>query len=66
MSMRVDIDTDRCNGHGRCYDVAPDLFDADDDGRGVVVRADVPPELVEQARRAEGGCPERAITVIDS
>jgi ferredoxin len=63
MTMRVAIDGDRCNGHGRCYDLAPDLFDADDDGRGVVTRADVPPELEDQARRAEGGCPERAVRV---
>jgi ferredoxin len=63
MSSTISIDRRRCTGHGRCYDVAPDLFEADDDGRGVVVRADVPAELAEQARRAEGACPERAVTI---
>jgi ferredoxin len=61
--MRVAIDGDRCNGHGRCYDVAPDLFEADDEGRGVVMHSDVPTELAEQARRAAGACPERAVVV---
>ena len=59
------IDPDLCTGHGRCYAVAPDLVDADDEGRGVVTREVVPPELEAQARKAVTNCPERAVKLLD-
>jgi len=43
--MKVRIDAARCEGHGRCWDNAPELFDSDDSGRGVVIAEDVPPGL---------------------
>lgn len=63
MSLRIEIDTDRCTGHGRCYMLAPDLFDADDDGYAVVTEP-----MPDQSHRADaltavGNCPERAIRV---
>jgi ferredoxin len=61
--MRITIDEVACTGHGRCYVLAPDLCEPDDRGRGVVVRADVPPELEEQARAATANCPERAVSL---
>ena len=35
--MRVRIDEDLCTGHGRCYTLAPAVFDCDDSGFGLVV-----------------------------
>ena len=61
--MRLRIDEEACTGHGRCYSLAPGLFDTDDYGHGVVTRADVPSELADQARSAVANCPERAITL---
>jgi ferredoxin len=61
--MKVVIDTERCTGHGRCYTLAPEVFDADDDGYGVVRVADVPPELEEKARLGVRNCPESAISI---
>jgi ferredoxin len=61
--MRIVIDADICTGHGRCYAIAPELFDADDDGRGVVLADAVAPEAEEAARRAVANCPERAVRV---
>jgi ferredoxin len=61
--LRLVIDEERCTGHGRCYALAPDLFDADDVGRGVVTLEAVPDGLVEQARRAVAGCPEAAVAL---
>lgn len=62
--MRLVFDQERCTGHGRCYSLAPDLFDCDDEGYGRLLApdADVPDELLEQARAAVNTCPERAIT----
>ncbi len=59
--MQIAIDASACTGHGRCYALAPDLFEPDDEGRGVVLKADVPGELEDDARRAAAGCPERAV-----
>jgi ferredoxin len=62
--MRVHIDADRCEGHGRCYATAPELFEPDDLGnsRGVGTGT-VPIDLERQARVAVANCPERAITI---
>ena len=30
--MRLVVDAAKCSGHGRCYTVAPDLLEADDEG----------------------------------
>ena len=35
--MRVRIDPERCQGHARCYDLAPGLFGDDDEGYGQVL-----------------------------
>lgn len=59
--MRIAIDTERCTGHGRCYSLAPDLFDCDDRGYGTVIMPEVPEGLEEQARTAVLNCPENAV-----
>lgn len=63
--MKVQISTDRCQGHGRCYDLAAGLFTADDEGYGSV-RGDgsVPADQEDQARLAVANCPEQAIEIV--
>ena len=62
--MRVEVLADRCQGHNRCYALAPELFDVDDIGTAVV-RGDgsVPAELADQARLAVANCPEYAVVL---
>lgn len=61
--MQVRVDADKCQGHNRCYALAPELFDVDDYGQAVVIGdGTVPPELEEQARLAVANCPEYAIS----
>jgi ferredoxin len=59
--------SDACVGHGRCYTLAPQLLDSDEEGyvtiRGSAI--EVPEDLHELARELEGTCPESAITVTD-
>ena len=64
--VRIRIDTSICTGHGRCYMLAPDVFDTDESGYGVVTKPEVPPELLEQAESARQNCPERAIFIDES
>lgn len=62
--MRVRVDTDKCQGHNRCYGLAPELFDVDDMGQAVVIGDGTVPEGLEhQARLAVANCPEYAITI---
>ena len=64
--MKLQIDPARCQGHGRCYDLVPELFGEDDEGYGTVLGTGVvPPEMVPQARRAVANCPEHAIDLIE-
>ncbi|HMH36407.1 MAG TPA: ferredoxin, partial [Streptosporangiaceae bacterium] len=54
----------RCQGHGRCYDLAPDLFGDDEEGYGQVLGdGTVAPDQERHARLAVVNCPEHAIEV---
>lgn len=64
--MKVQIDADRCQGHGRCYDLAPGLFTDDDEGYGQVVGdGSVSGDLEPQAQLAVLNCPENAISLLE-
>lgn len=62
--MKVRVDAERCQGHGRCYATAPELFDADDIGNGHEIGdGTVAPDLEHKARVAVANCPEEAIVL---
>jgi len=63
--MRIRIDTNACTGHGRCYALAPEVFDTDDDGYGQVAHAEIGPDQEAAARKAVLSCPERAVSLED-
>jgi ferredoxin len=64
--MKVQIDPGLCQGHGRCYDLAPDLFGADDEGYGQVLgEGVVPQEAKHDADLAVLNCPEQAIELLE-
>jgi len=64
--VKVQINPERCQGHGRCYDLAPSLFGEDDEGYGTVLSdGAVPPGQEQDARRAELNCPEHAIELLE-
>ena len=64
--MKLQV-TEACVGHGRCYTLAPELLDSDDEGY-VDIRGGDPiaiPEGQEQlADELRGSCPENAIIII--
>jgi ferredoxin len=62
--MRVFVDSTKCQGHNRCYAIAPLLFDVDEFGAAFsLFDGDIPPELEAKARLAADNCPEYAITI---
>ncbi len=60
--LKVRVDAERCQGHNRCYAIAPELFEVDDYGNARA-KGDgtVPAELEDRARLAVKNCPEHAV-----
>jgi ferredoxin len=63
--MRIQIDEVRCSGHGRCYTLVPSLFDADEQGHGLVQADMLAADDLEAARSAVLNCPEQAISIVE-
>jgi ferredoxin len=63
--MKLVVDHERCQGHGRCHAIAPELFDLDELGYSVLIceAEELPDAMAELASRAAAGCPERAIAL---
>jgi acyl-CoA synthetase (AMP-forming)/AMP-acid ligase II/ferredoxin len=65
-TTRIRIDEGLCAGHGRCYTLAPDLVQADDEGyplqRGQDIELGAGMEAA--GRRIVANCPEGAIRVV--
>lgn len=61
--MNAAVDSEKCQGHARCWEICPGVFSLDDEGLSFVSVPEVPPELEAKAREAADNCPERAITV---
>ena len=63
--MRVRIDPEICQGQGRCFSIAPSLFDFDDLGSGVVIGDGslANEDALKLAQLAQANCPEHAIFI---
>jgi ferredoxin len=65
--VKLTVHADACTGHGRCYTLAPELLECDDEGyvtlRGRTI--DVPGDQLTAARDAVAGCPEQAVELFD-
>lgn len=61
--MQIDVDYDRCEGHGLCTERAPEVFALDDDGMLIYAfdGADVPEGLEDDARSGASVCPVAAL-----
>jgi len=60
--MKVNVDADRCRGHGICLTLCPEVFTLTDDGYAEAA-AQVDAGFEDAVREAERSCPERAITL---
>ena len=62
--MRIKVDAEKCEGHSRCYALAPELVDVDDLGTAFELNdGEVPTGLEDKARLILDNCPEYAITI---
>lgn len=66
---RLHIDRTRCDGHGSCAELLPELLALDEWGFPIVRDADrdptVPRSLDDLAARAVKACPLMALSVVD-
>ncbi|MDV7245273.1 MULTISPECIES: ferredoxin [Rhodococcus] len=63
--MKLRIDGGLCTGHGRCYSIAPDVYEPDDEGfsDNRDVEREVRQGQEEAARLGASSCPEAAIVL---
>ena len=62
--MRSRVDTEKCEGHSRCYSLAPELVAVADLGNAFELDAgEVPAGLEDKARLIVDNCPEFANTI---
>jgi len=61
MSRRLHVDWTRCDAHGLCAELLPELVELDDWGYPVVADGEVPEPLVGHARHAVRACPQLAL-----
>lgn len=65
MPFRISFDRERCQGHGRCYALAPEVYSADDDGYCVPLTTELSDAQIEAARLGAMNCPEDALVVTE-
>lgn len=65
-SLRFAIDKTLCSGHGRCYTLAPQWFDADDVGYAEVKDGPIPVAQRDRMEEIVTACPEGALTITEA
>ena len=61
MAQKLTIDRIRCDGHGLCAELLPELIELDDWGYPILARGPIPEHLRDHARRAAAACPVLAL-----
>jgi ferredoxin len=61
--MKIEVDLKRCELHGQCVFVAPELFGIE--GETLVFKTDVPEEFRQKAMTAAKVCPQLAIKLVE-
>ena len=62
--MRVEVDLDRCTGHGICESIAEDVFEVQDDGSVVIHEVEPPESDRERVSQAVTQCPAAALRLL--
>ncbi|MBY6364619.1 ferredoxin [Rhodococcoides corynebacterioides] len=64
--MRIEVDQERCEGHGLCEERAPQVFTLDDEGNLSYAfdGQDVPADRVDEAESGAVVCPVAALKIV--
>lgn len=64
--MKITYNRELCQGHNRCYMLAPEIFDVDDEGYAVLqIEGEIPEHLHDKAQLCVDNCPEYAIEIAE-
>ena len=63
--MRVEVDLDKCTGHGICESIAEDVFEVQDDGIVAIDEAERPESDRDRMQQAVTQCPAAALRLVD-
>lgn len=63
MTKELYVDPNRCQGHARCWALAPETFGIDDEGYAFILPGRERSYDEENVQKAIRNCPERTITV---
>jgi ferredoxin len=61
MAETLRLDPIRCDGHGMCAELLPELIALDDWGYPIITPGPIPDRLLDHARRAVDVCPVLAL-----
>jgi len=61
--VKAVADRGRCEGHGLCADVAPEVYDLDEDAVVVLLHETVPSALERKAEAGARVCPVAALRI---
>jgi ferredoxin len=59
--MKINVDTDRCTGHGVCESLAPEIFEVGDDGIVHLLTTDLSEHQRPSLESAVAECPTQAL-----
>jgi ferredoxin len=62
-AIEVHVDRRRCEGHGLCIELAPELFDIDDDDVATVSQELLDERHSAAVKAAAAACPRQAVSV---
>jgi len=63
--MRVEVDLDKCTGHGICESIAEDVFEVQEDGTVHIDQPDRPEPDRDRMQQAVTQCPAAALRLVD-
>jgi ferredoxin len=63
--MRVEVDLDKCTGHGICESIADDVFEVADDGIVVIHENERPETDRDRMAQAVTQCPVAALRLTE-
>jgi ferredoxin len=63
--MRVEVDLDKCTGHGICESIADDVFEVQDNGSVKILESGRPESDRGRMQQAVTQCPAAALRLAD-
>ncbi|BBY79138.1 ferredoxin [Mycolicibacterium pulveris] len=63
--MRVEVDLDKCTGHGICESIAEDVFEVTDAGSVIIHGNERPESDRDRMQQAVMQCPVGALRLVD-